>query len=140
MKFVSYKDRKEFANDLKNIYKAPTESQALIELDKVKEKWDKVYRGSMDRWYDNWDNIAPMYSYGEYLRTLIYTTNAIESLNASYKRFNKARPVFPSKQSLFKSLYLVTDLISKKWTIPVKNWGQIYSELMVVFGRDRIEK
>lgn len=140
LKFVSYKDRKEFANDLKNIYKAPTESQALIELDKVKEKWDKVYRGSMDRWYDNWDNIAPMYSYGEYLRTLIYTTNAIESLNSSYKRFNKARPVFPSKQSLFKSLYLVTDLISKKWTVPVKKWGQIYSELMVVFGRDRIEK
>lgn len=64
----------------------------------------------------------------------------IESLNASYKRFNKARPVFSSKQSLFKSLYLVTDLISKKWTIPVKNWGQIYSELMIVFGRDRIEK
>lgn len=57
MKFVSYKDRKEFANDLKNIYKAPTESQALIELDKVKGRWDKVYRGSMDRWYDNWDNI-----------------------------------------------------------------------------------
>ncbi len=99
-----------------------------------------MYKGSMDRWYDNWDNIAPMYSYGEYLRTLIYTTNAIESLNSSYKRFNKARPVFPSKQSLFKSLYLVTDLISKKWTIPVKKWGQIYSELMVVFGRERIEK
>lgn len=139
LKFVSYKHRKEYAKDLKSIYQAINEEQALKALDEVKEKWDKLYHGSMDSWYDNWDNISPMYSYGENLRRLVYTTNAIESLNSSYKKFNKSRPVFPSKLALFKALYLVTDIVSEKWTTPIRDWGLIYSDIIAIFGRDRVE-
>lgn len=139
LKFVSYKHRKEYAKDLKSIYQAINEEQALKALDEVKEKWNKFYHGSMDSWYDNWDNIAPMYSYGENLRRLVYTTNAIESLNSSYKKFNKSRPVFPSKLALFKALYLVTDIVSEKWTTPIRDWGLIYSDIIAIFGRDRVE-
>lgn len=138
LKYVSYKDKKEFANDLKTIYKSITEEEALSRLDDVKYKWDKKYPGCMDRWYNNWDNISPMFSYSDSIRRIIYTTNAIESLNSSYKRINKARSVFPNKTSLFKALYLATTVITKKWTMPIRDWGVIYSELLITF-RDRVE-
>lgn len=77
LKYVSYKHRKEFAKDLKLIYTANTEEEAKMQLDIVSDKWNKIYKGAMDRWYDNWDNIAPMFSYGEELRRIVYTTNAI---------------------------------------------------------------
>lgn len=77
-----------------------------------------------------------MFSYREKLRMLVYTTNTIESLNASYKRINKGRVVFPSRMALFKALYLAT---TKKWIIPIRNWGQIYAELAIIFGRERLE-
>nr|WP_269320302.1 IS256 family transposase [Oceanivirga salmonicida] len=139
LKYVSYKDLKEFTRDLKTIYKSNTEEEALNNLEKVKEKWDKKYKSCMDRWYDNWDNIAPMFSYSEGFRKIVYTTNAIESLNSQYKRLNKARTVFPSKESLFKALYLSTEQITKKWNQPIHNWGTYYLEMLVIFGRERVE-
>lgn len=139
LRFVSYKHKKDFMKDLKLIYTSNTEEEAKMQLDIVSEKWNRVYKGCMDRWYDNWENISPMFSYGEELRKIVYTTNSIESLNSSYKRINKGRVVFPSKTSLFKSLYLATEIITKKWSQPIRNWGQIYMELIINFGRDRIE-
>lgn len=139
VKYVSYKDLKELTADLKTIYNSATEEQALNNLDIIKEKWDSKYHGCMDRWYDNWDNISPMFGYSEQFRKLIYTTNAIESLNSQYKRLNKARTVFPNKKSLFKALYLATNIITKKWTQPIRNWGRYYSEILVIFGRERVE-
>lgn len=139
MKYVSYKHYKELTNDLKTIYKANNEEEALKNLEKVKDKWDKVYKGCMDRWYDNWDNIAPMFGFSEKLRKIIYTTNAIESLNSQYKKLNKSRVVFPNKVSLFKALYLSTEKITKKWSQPIRNWGICYSEIIVIFGRERVE-
>lgn len=139
MKYFSYKHYKEVANDLKTIYKANTEEEALRNLDIVKEKWDKVCKGCMDSWYNNWDNIAPMFSYGEEFRRLVYTTNAIESLNSQYKRLNKSRPVFPSKIALSKALYLATIEITKKWSMPIRNWGVCLSEIIAIFGRERVE-
>lgn len=137
---VSYKYKKELADDLKTIYKSINEEEARKNLEIVKIKWDKMYKGVMDRWENNWDNIVPMFDYGIEFRKLIYTTNAIESLNSQYKRLNKGRNVFPSKESLFKSLYLATDKICKKWTQPIRNWGMIYGEIMIFFGTDRLEK
>lgn len=139
IRYVSYKHLKELTKDLKTVYSANTEEEALRNLDIVKEKWDKVYKGCMDRWYDNWDNISPMFSYGEEFRKLVYTTNSIESLNAQYKKINKSRVVFPNKNALFKSLYLATIKITKKWTQPIRDWGKCYSEIAVIFGRERIE-
>lgn len=138
VKFVSYKHLKELTKDLKSIYNAVNEEEALLNLDKVKDKWDKEYKGIMDRWYDNWSNISPMFAFGSEVRKIIYTTNAIESLNSSYKRINKSRVVFPSKVSLFKALYLGTEQITKKWNQPIRNWGRCNSEFMIIYGRERL--
>ena len=133
LKHVSYKDRKEFANDLKTIYQAPSEQTALKNLEKVTEKWEKIYQGSMKSWTKNWDVISPIFKFSMEVRKVIYTTNAIESLNSVYRRLNSQRSVFPSDTSLLKALYLATFEATKKWTSSLRNWGRIYGELQIMF-------
>lgn len=133
LKHVSYKDRKEFANDLKTIYQAPSEQTALKNLEKVTEKWEKIYQGSMKSWTKNWDVISPIFKFSMEARKVIYTTNAIESLNSVYRRLNSQRSVFPSDTSLLKALYLATFEATKKWTSSLRNWGRIYGELQIMF-------
>ena len=114
MAYVSYKDRKELAADLKTIYKANTSDEGYQNLLELREKWIKR-NINFDNWINNWDNVATFFKYGQELRRIIYTTNSIESLNNSYKRINKGRPTFPSIQSLEKSVYLATEIITEKW-------------------------
>ena len=130
---VSHKHKKAFAADLKRIYHAPDEETAYRILQEVKEKWEKVYPNAMKRWEDNWDAICPIFKYSPAVRKALYTTNAIESLNSQYRRINSGRPVFPSEDALRKALYLSTQIIVKKWTIKIRDWGQIYGELSIVF-------
>ena len=137
LKFVNYKDRKQFATDLKRIYLAPNEQTALKALEAVNAKWTPHYKTSMKRWYDNWDAITPIFKFSLEVRRVIYTTNAIESLNSSYRRINRQRSVFPSPVALMKALYLATTQVTRKWTMPVKNWGGIISELSIMYP-DRI--
>lgn len=132
LQYVSYKDRKELAKDLKQIYQAPTEEVGYNNLMELEEKW-KPRRVSLDNWINNWDNIQPFFKYGPETRKIMYTTNAIESLNDSYKRLNKGRRVFPTTQSLEKSIYLSTTIITKKWTSRYPNWGVTLSELHTFF-------
>lgn len=132
LKYVSYKYRKEFAKDLKTIYHAIDEKTGHGNMLKAKEKWDKIYPMSMDSWENNWDSIAPIFNYSAKTRKIIYTTNAIESLNSSYRRLNKSRPIFPSDTALMKALYLATGRIIKKWVSPVREWGQIIGELKII--------
>lgn len=132
MAYVSYKDRKELATDLKTIYKANTEDEGYQNLLELREKWIKR-NINLDNWINNWDNVATFFKYGQKLRKIIYTTNSIESLNNSYKRINKGRPTFPSIQSLEKSVYLATEIITEKWTQPYHNWGVIINELRIFF-------
>lgn len=132
LKYVSYKNKKEFANDLKTIYHAIDEPTGYEKMERVKEKWDKIYPMAMDSWVSNWDSIAPIFNYSAKTRKIIYTTNAIESLNSSYRRLNKSRPVFPSDSALLKTLYLATTKIIKKWTTPIRDWGQIIGELKIM--------
>lgn len=133
LKYVSYKDRKHFADDLKTIYQAPSEQIALKNLEKVTEKWEKIYPNSMKSWSKNWDAISPIFKFSMEVRKVIYTTNAIESLNSVYRRLNSQRSVFPSDISLLKSLYLATFEATKKWTSTLRNWGKIYGELQIMF-------
>lgn len=133
LKHVSYKDKKEFANDLKTIYQAPSEQTALKNLEKVTEKWEKIYQGSMKSWIKNWDVISPIFKFSMEVRKVIYTTNSIESLNSVYRRLNNQRSVFPSDTSLLKALYLATFEATKKWTSSLRNWGRIYGELRIMF-------
>lgn len=136
MAYVSYKDRKELASDLKTIYGANNAETGYENLIELREKWIKR-NINLDNWINNWDNVSTFFKYGPELRKIIYTTNSIESLNNSYKRINKGRPTFPSIQSLEKSVYLATEIITEKWTQPYRNWGVIINELRIYF-EDRI--
>ena len=136
LKYVSYKDRKELAEDLKLIYTASSEENGYDQLVKLDEKW-KPRKVSLDNWINNWENIQPFFKYGPQTRKIMYTTNAIESLNNSYKKLNRGRRVFPTQQSLEKSMYLSTKIITEKWTSRYQNWGVTLSELHTYFP-DRV--
>ncbi len=133
MKYVSDKDRKPFCADLKTIYQAPTEEKALDALERVTEKWSEKYPNSMRSWKQNWNAISPIFKFSTEVRKVIYTTNAIESLNATYRKLNHQRSVFPSDTALLKALYLSTFEAAKKWTIPLRNRGQVYGELSIMY-------
>jgi transposase-like protein len=130
---VPYKHKKSFAADLKTIYHAPDEASGHANMLEVKAKWDKVYPNAMKRWGENWDVICPIFKYSPAVRKALYTTNAIESLNSQYRRINAGRPVFPSEESLKKALFLATHNITKKWTSKIRDWGQIFGELSIIF-------
>lgn len=133
LKYVPDKDRKAFATDLKSIYHAPNEEQARATLDRVSDKWTTKYPNSMKRWYDNWDAISPIFKFSATVRKVIYTTNAIESLNSTYRKLNRQRSVFPNDTALLKALYLATFEATKKWTTTIRNWGQVYGELSIMY-------
>ena len=114
LKYVANKDMKAFAKDLKTIYTSPDEKNALKQLETVTEKWEPLYPHAMNRWKENWDAISPIFKFSKDVRTAFYTTNAIELLNASYRRLNRQRSVFTSSQALLKALYLATFEATKK--------------------------
>lgn len=133
LKYVPDKDRKLFATDLKTIYHAPTEEKAREALDRVNEKWTPKYPNAMKRWYDNWDAVSPIFKFSPTVRKVIYTTNAIESLNSTYRKLNRQRSVFPNDTALLKALYLATFEATKKWTQTIRNWGAVYGELCIMY-------
>ena len=133
MKYVADKDKKLLAADLKTIYGAPNEEKARERLDEVSEKWAEKYPNALKSWFKNWDAISPIFKFSADVRTVIYTTNAIESLNSAYRRLNRQRSVFPSDSALLKALYLSTFEATKKWSMPIRNWGKIYGELSIMY-------
>ncbi len=133
LRYVSHKEKKSFASDLKSIYTAPTEEVGYECLQEVKIKWQERYPNSMKSWETNWDVLAPIYKFSPEVRKVIYTTNAIESLNSTYKRLNAQRSVFPSNQALLKALYLATKQATKKWKTPLRGWGKVYGELSIMY-------
>jgi transposase-like protein len=133
LKYVSDKDRKPFATDLKTIYQAASEQKALEAKERVKAKWEDKYPRAMKSWDTNWDAISPIFKFSADVRSVIYTTNAIESLNSTYRKLNRQRSVFPSDQALLKALYLATFEATKKWTMPIRNWGKIYGEMAIMY-------
>src|SRR5574344_1732012 len=126
VKFVSYKHLKTFCNDLRTIYKSNNEKE-------VKENWKDIYPTSMRVWEDNWEAICTLFNYSKELRKIMYTTNAIESLNRSYRKYTKTKGVFTNDNSLMKCLYLATKNIEKKWTTRYTNWDMIYNELNILY-------
>lgn len=133
LKYVAYKDMKPFANDLKGIYLAPDEKTGYEELEKVRKKWEKIYPNVMKSWELNCDVLSPIFKFSREVRKVIYTTNAIESLNSTYKKLNSQRSVFPSDKALLKSLYLASSEATKKWTQPLRNWGKVYGEFSIMY-------
>lgn len=137
LKYVSYKDRKAVVADLKPIYKAATDEAALAALEGFSEKWDKQYPHISKSWYSNWDNLVIFLQYPEEIRKVIYTTNAIESLNSQLRKVTKNKRVFPTDDAVFKTLFLAIEYIVKKWTMPIKFWNEAMAHFMIKF-EDRI--
>lgn len=133
VRFVSYKELKPFCEDLKTIYTSKNEKEGYEQLQKVKEKWKSKYPTAFKSWEENWDAICPFFSYSEPVRKIMYTTNTIESLNRSYRKYTKTKSVFPSDESLMKCLYLATLNITKKWNGRYRNWDLILGELSIMF-------
>jgi putative transposase len=133
LKYISYKERKSVATDLKLIYKAPTLEVAKEGLSVFKKKWNKSYPAISRMWENNWENIIPFFQYTEDIRKAIYTTNAIESINRSIRKTTKVRGSFPNDESAFKLLYLGLKKASQKWNMPIRNWGQAISQLEIHF-------
>lgn len=136
-KYVTYKDLKALMNDLKTVYKAPTEEIALKNLDYFEEEWGKKYPNCVKTWRNNWTELATYFQYPEEIRTLIYTTNSIEGFNRQLRKVTKNKAVFPDDFSLVKSLYLAMADASMKWKSRVKSWDKILSQLQIYF-EDRI--
>jgi len=141
MKYVSWKDRKNLVTDLKPIYCAPNAEAAAFELEKFKKKWDKKYPSIGEMWQRNWAGIIPFLAYPNFIRRIIYTTNAIESLNHSIRKMTKIKGAFPTDEAAMKSIYLCLQNAKKKWKMPIRDWGQILNQFAIVFeGRFKLEE
>jgi putative transposase len=139
LKHVSYKDLKEFSNDMKFIYKAPTEESALKYLDDLEAKWGKEYPLALRVWDRDWERISTMFRFTEEIRKLIYTTNAIESVHSQFRKVTRSKSQFPDDISVMKMLYLSSIEVSKKWTMRLPNWNRILAQLSIHFG-ERVSK
>jgi putative transposase len=133
LKYVSYKDRKKLAADLKPIYTAKTEEEAHLAFESFDSKWSKQYPQIAKSWYANWDNLTIFLQYPEEIRKVIYTTNAVESVNSQLRKVTKNKRVFPNDESVFKILYLTIEYITRKWTMPIQNWNVAMAHFMIRF-------
>ena len=134
MKFVPYKDRKTICADLKKIYGAVNLDDAEYAKEEFREKWDKKYPAILRSWDDNWADLTTFFNYPEQIRHLIYTTNAVEAYHRMVRKFTKSKAIFPTDDSIRKVVYLSVKEISKKWTVPARDWGLIYSQIMIFFA------
>lgn len=139
LKYIASKDQKEFMKDLKSVYRAFNEETALENLDILKDKWYSKYSVVIDSWYNNWPNLSTFFGFSEDIRRIIYTTNSLEGFNRQLRKYTKVRTVFPTDESLRKSLYLSTMKIIEKWTSPNQNWARTLAQLTIRF-EDRIPK
>jgi len=133
-KYVSYKDRKAFMADLKLVYGAVNEEAALEKLIAAKEKWGKKYPHAIQSWEDNWENLSTFFEFPDFIRKIMYTTNAIESLNSQFRKVTKTKLIFPNDESLMKMLYLATERVAKRWTRIYSDWDKVLNQLHIIFS------
>jgi len=138
LKYIASKDQKEFMKQLKSVYLAPTEEAALENLNELEEKWSKKYNLALKSWRTNWVNLSTFFKYPEEIRTVIYTTNAVETVHRQFRKVTKARSLFPNDDALKKMLYLAYRDLSKKWTMPIRNWSIVLSNFSINF-QERLE-
>ena len=133
IRYISYKDAREFTSDLKEMYNAPTLEQAEFKLDELEEKWGKKYMAVINSWRSNWNELTTYFKYDTKIRKLIYTTNPIESLNRQLRKYTKTKSLYPTDEALMKSIYLSLKEATRKWTGRIPGWGEIYSQLSIYF-------
>lgn len=135
IKFVVTKDRKEFCQDIKEIYTSINVEAAEQALETLKKKWGEKYKYAIDGWENNWENLIPFLEYPPELRKIIYTTNTIENLNRTIRKYTKTKVQFPDEKSVKKSIYLAIKNNEKCWTKSIKEWGLIMNQFLVIFGK-----
>jgi len=133
-KYVPWKERKAVATDLRAIYAAATLSEAEQALDRFSERWDTKYPAISPSWRKDWERLTVFFDYSPDIRKVIYTTNAIESLNYSLRRMLKTRGAFPNDDAIFKILYLAINRVAKKWTMPIRDWKAALNQFVILFG------
>lgn len=134
LRYVSWKQRKAIAADLKRVYGAATIAEAEQALSEFSERWDDEHPTISLSWRNNWERLSVFFDYPPEIRKVIYTTNAIESLNASLRKVTKTRRSFPTDDSVMKILYLALHQISRKWTMPIRDWKPAMSQFMIIYG------
>lgn len=138
LRYVSWKDRKELARDLKLVYGAKTLQEAASQMDRFEEKWLSKYPHVIKSWRTNWETLTTFFRYPVEVRKIMYTTNVIESVNSKFRKVTEARRVFPTDEAVLKSLYMAALDLEKKWVKPVRDWPVIYSQLVILF-EDRLQ-
>jgi putative transposase len=133
LSYVSHKDRKQVATDLKAIYQAMTLEEAEQRLNQFAETWDASYPVISRSWHLNWSRVVPMFGYPSEIRRAIYTTNTIESLNMTLRKVTKNRSLFPNDEAVFKLMYLALKNISQRWTMPIRNWSGALNQFAILF-------
>jgi putative transposase len=134
LRYVSYKHMKEVATDLKAIYSASTEAEAEFNLELFAEKWDALYPSISKSWRAHWSRVIPLFAFSEDIRRIIYTTNAIESVNMTLRKVTRNHRIFPSDEAVYKVVYLAMRNIAKKWTMPIHHWKPALNRFAVEFG------
>lgn len=140
LKFVSWKDYKKVTAELKQVYQAVTQEQALFALEQFEQHWPQ-YPQIVKLWQRHWENVMTLFAYPDYIRKVIYTTNAIESLNSVIRSATKRHKLFPSDEAALKVVYLAIMQASKKWTMPIRDWRSALNQFSIMFGErvtDRI--
>ncbi|MGN0575696.1 MAG: IS256 family transposase [Ruminococcus sp.] len=138
-RFLSSKDSKPFMADLKDVYKAVNEEQALKALEALETTWGDKYPVVIQSWLNNWQNLSTYFAFPPEIRRIIYTTNSLEGFNRQLRKFTKVRTSFPTDEALRKSLYLATEQIMVKWTSPTQNWHSTLAQLSIMYG-DRVDQ
>ena len=132
-KYVVWKDRKNFANDMKPIYTAPNKEAAEAALKDFEQKWNDKYPYAIKSWYNNWEELTAFFDFPPEIRKIIYTTNLIENLNGKIRKYTKNKMSFPTDQALKKSVYLAIFEITKKWTMSIRHWPIILNQFIAIF-------
>ncbi len=138
-KYVSYKDLKPLMADLKLVYGAITLEEAEYKLEEFRETWDKKYPQILKSWDRNWTELSTYFKYPQEVRKIVYTTNSVEGFHRMLRKYTKTKTVFPTDEAVKKSVYLSIQEISKKWSMPIRDWGIIIGQLMIFF-EDRFQK
>lgn len=136
-RYVVWKDKKEFTADMKQIYDAPTREAAEAALNDFALKWEDKYGYAVKSWRDNWEELTVFFDFPVEIRRIIYTTNLIENLNGKIRKYTKNKLSFPTDDAVMKSVYLAVREATKKWTKPIRNWGLILNQFLIIFA-DRV--
>jgi putative transposase len=134
VKFVPWKDRKTICADLKKIYGAVNLNDAEYALEEFRENWGNKYPSILKSWDENWTELTTFFEYPQEIRHLIYTTNAVEAYHRQLRKFTKTKTILPTDDAIRKVVYLSIREITKKWTMPARDWGLAYSQIMIFFA------